>query len=50
MRVRTGRLIALVLQVVDVAQDGLEDQEDYNRDAEDRVEGAELEEESWSAM
>lgn len=41
--------MALVLQVVNVAQDGLEDQEDYNHDAEDGMEGAELEEQSQSA-
>ena len=49
MRVRIGSLVALVLQVVDIAQNGLENQEDYNRDAEDGMEGAELGEERQSA-
>lgn len=46
MHVRVGiaRLITLVLQVMDVAEDGLENQEDDYGDAEDGVEGADLEE------
>ena len=50
VRVGIGRLVALVFQVVDVAQDGLENQEDYNRDAEYGMESAELEGEGQSIM
>lgn len=46
--VRTSGLVAFILEVVDVTQDGLGDQEDYNRDAEDGMEGAELGEKSQS--
>ena len=42
VRVGTGRVVALVLQMMDVAEDGLEDQEDDYHDAEDWVEGADL--------
>ena len=38
-----GLLVALVLDVVDVAEDGLEDEEDYDHYPEDRVEVAHLE-------
>ena len=48
MRIGIGRLVALVFQVVDVAQDGLENQEDYNRDAKHGMESAELKGEGQS--
>lgn len=44
MRVGIARLVTLVLQVMDVAEDGFEDQEDDYHDAKDWVEGADLEE------
>ena len=50
MRVGIGHLVALVFQVVDVAQDGLENQEDYNRDAEYGMESVELEGKGQSIM
>lgn len=50
MRIGIGRLVALVFQVMDVAQDGLENQEDYNRDAEYGMKSAELKGEGQSIM
>ena len=44
VRVGIGRLVTLVLQVMDVAEDGLENQEDDYHNAKDWVEGADLEE------
>ena len=42
VRVGTGRVVALVFQMMDVAEDGLEDQEDDYHDAEDWVESTDL--------
>lgn len=44
VRIGIGRLVSLVLQVMDITEDRLEDHKDYYYDAEDWVEGPDLEE------